>query len=195
MKKEIVVIIALVAAGFILFTGTKSFQLNNPEASSPSPISLPAFLFPTLEAPTADRATVGSEAWQTLQNYLTFAKNHDLSGVKSLSHQISPTCADPLREKECFALMDSIYSLAGELDPRIFKFIQNDNKQVVMYTDGPVVLIIYFTRSENRILKVLGLRACVEMQGGDPCVEPDTLKNDEDKDGWWDTVETLFYNN
>lgn len=194
MKKEVVVIIALVAAGFILFTGTKSFQLNSPGADSPSPISLPAFSFPTLEVPTADRATIANEAWQTLQNYLNFAKNHDLPGVKSLSYQLSPTCSDPLREEECFALMDSVYALAGELEPSIFRYIQNDSSQVVMYTDGPVVLILYFARTEDEVLKILGLRACVEMQGGDPCVEKDALKNDEDKDGWWDTVETLFYN-
>ena len=194
MRKEVIVIIALLAAGFIFVTGTRNFQMDNSRASNDSSVSFPSFSFPYLERPQPPSAALANEAWQTFQSYLEFAKTHNLAGVRSLSPQISPACSDPIREEECFALMDSVYSIAGELEPSIFKYIQGDERQAVMYTDGQTVLILYFTRAEDKTLKVLGLRFCLEDETSEEkCVETDSLSNDEDGDGWWNTVESLFY--
>lgn len=194
IKKEIIVIIALVAAGFIFVTGDRNFQIDRSAKTNDVTISLPSFEFPSLDIQGPDDTQIANEAWNTLQKYLGFAVNHDLAGIRSLSHQISPTCEDLTKQQECFALMDNVYAIANDLEQESFKYIQRDARQVVMYTDGPVVLILYFTQADDKVLKILGLRACIESETSeDKCVKPETLKSDTNSNGWWDSVESLFY--
>ncbi len=134
------------------------------------------------------------EAWTTFERYIEFARTHNLAGIKSLSHQISATCGDSSREEECFALMDSVYAFASTFKLSDFKHVLLDERQIIMYTDAPTVAILYFTRDEAGALKVLGIRFCFEDETvEEKCVETDSIKEDEDGDGWWDSVESLFY--
>ncbi|OHB10023.1 MAG: hypothetical protein A3G05_01890 [Candidatus Zambryskibacteria bacterium RIFCSPLOWO2_12_FULL_45_14] len=134
------------------------------------------------------------EAWTTFQNYLEFAKAHDLSGLRSISYQISPTCNDPAKEAECFALMDNVYNIASYFKLSDFRHIQADERQIIMYTDGPVVVMLFFTRDLGGALKVLSMRICLEDETSiEKCVETDPDKRDLNGNGWWDNVESLFY--
>ncbi|MDZ4205875.1 MAG: hypothetical protein U1C12_01550, partial [Patescibacteria group bacterium] len=134
------------------------------------------------------------EVWIIFQNYLEFARTHNLAGIKNLSHQISATCSDSAKEAECFALMDSVYAIASTFEPSEFKNIQSDERQIIMSTDGPMVAILYFTKDKTGAIKVLGLRFCFEDETvQEKCVEPTSIKNDADSNGWWDSVESLFY--
>lgn len=169
MKKEILVFIALVVIGAIAALGASKLEDRN----SPENISL--------------------AAWSTFDVYVEAARTHDLASLTTVSHQLSPACLDATREVECFALMDSVYSIASSLDKTGFKYVETDSKQIVMWTDGPGVAILYFTREGRNAPKVLGLQFCLEIEAGDPCVERETLKNDGDEDGWWDKTEELFY--
>ena len=194
MQKKIIIITALFAVGLILVLGARNFNVDGSAEGSASFMSFPSFSLPNFGKSNQNIAEAANEAWETFEKYLGFAKSHDLEGLRSVSHQISDVCNDPTKEADCFLLMDSVAEVANELDPAKFKHIQKDDKQVVMFTDGPGVFILYFTRAEDKNLRVLGLQFCIQDDNPkNSCVKTDTIKNDSDGDGWWDAVESLFY--
>ena len=154
--------------------------------------------------PLAQSSSVGTLAWDTLEQYLEVAKAHDLPKVKSLSHQLSPTCQDPVREAECFNLMDSVYGFGSTFKESDFTQVFADEKQIVMmteYAENPEVgqqavqIVLFFTRDPDGTPKVLSMRFCFKEPGTAPsnCVETDPKSRDLDNNGWWDSVEALFY--
>lgn len=186
MKKQSNVLIPFLAIGVVFALGYKGFGWENNLKKNAAVRTVNSFV--TSEA-------IEHEAWRVFENYLKFARLHNLAGVKSLSHQISATCNDPLRIEECFALMDNVYGILSPFQQSDFRHIEEDNRQIVMYTDGPVVAILFFTKDLDGALKVLGLRFCLEVEdeGAEPCVEADQIRGDQDGNGWWDSVESLFY--
>jgi len=185
MTKQNGILIPLLAISVVFLLGYQGFGWENIfKNTEPIDTTIPLAVSDPLKA----------EAWTIFQNYLNFAKNHDLAGIRSLSHQISATCNDPLKEKECFTLMDSVYSFASAYKLNDFKHIQADGRQIIMSTDGPTVVILYFTKDESVSLKVLGMRFCFEDETAlNSCVETDPAKRDVDGNGWWDSVESLLY--
>ena len=152
-----------------------------------------SFTVPDLSRPLPNGPKRG--AWTTFENYLEFARAHNLAGVKSLSYQISATCSDATKIEECFALMDSVYEIAKDFKLSDFKHVEEDGRQIVMYSDGPLVAILFFTKDLGGTPKVLGLRFCLEDETfQEKCIEAGSIRHDEDGDGWWDGVESLFYN-
>jgi hypothetical protein len=202
MKKEyiyICVAVALVGLAFAFFPQLFSFSKEDQEGS-PRPVSIdlptPNFSLPDFSTPGAAK-----EAWATWQEYLTAARAHDLSKVRSLSHQLSPACTDPAREAECFELMDSVVFFAGELKQRDFIHFASDARQTVLTTDyleiagseEPIMTVIYFTQASGTY-KVLGLRFCLgDEESHGQCVNTDPATRDQNDNGWWDDVEELFY--
>ena len=185
MNKQAGVLIPLLAISVVFLLGYKGFGWENSLKGTEI-----ANILTTFSTTNSDKR----EAWTTFQNYLEFARTHNLSGIRSLSHQISATCGDQSREEECFALMDSIYAFTSTFTLSDFKHIQSDKKHVIMYTDGPMVAILFFTKDENDFLKILGMRFCFEDETAlNSCVETDPAKRDLDGNGWWDSVESLFY--
>jgi hypothetical protein len=154
----------------------------------------------TLSFPTLDATPVGMEAWSVWQRYLSATNSHDLETVRSFSHQLSPTCADPDKKTECDELMDSAYFFGSGFKQADFTNVVYDDKQIILSTnyltiegvDDPTKIVIYFTRT-NTGPKVLGMRFCFgeESEEGQ-CVQTDREKRDQDRDGWWDDVEELF---
>ena len=179
MTKQNGILIPLLAISVVFLLGYKGFGWENSLIST-------NLLHP-------QQNNLEHDAWTTFQNYLEFARTHDLPGLRNLSHQISATCNDPAKENDCFALMDSVYSFAGNLKLGEFKHIQSDERQIIMYTDGPMVAMLYFTRNKNDI-KVLGMKFCFEDETTiGTCVKTDAIKRDLNGNGWWDSVESLFY--
>ena len=183
------ILIPLLALGVVVTIGYKGFGWENSLKSlEEKEIVRNITEFVTPKPPK-------HEAWQVFENYLEFARTHNLDGIKSLSHQISATCLDETRTEECFALMDNLYNIASTLRQSDFRYIEEDSRQIIMSTDGPVVAILFFTKDLTGTPKVLGLRFCIESGevGTEPCVEIDPAKRDLDENGWWDKVESLFY--
>jgi hypothetical protein len=194
-RQILIVFVALFGAGAILMANTPLLGVHQPVSEVKSfRERIPLTINPFFKLTLFDDALITTQAWTTFQNYLEFAKTHNLTGIRSLSHQISDTCNDPLRESECFALMDSVYSFASEFEASEFKHLQADDKQILLYTDGPVRAILFFTRDTSKIPKILGLQFCEELEFAiDSCIETDPEKRDLDHNGWWDNVEALFY--
>ncbi|MDP2641903.1 MAG: hypothetical protein Q8P21_01265 [bacterium] len=196
MNKYIAVVAAIVVVGIFSANSYKApdgFSFSSRNTSVPPlPFSIPSF--PSLKIPMPGPEAEKEAAWSVWQNYLEFARQHDLAGIRNVSHQISATCNDPIRETECFALMDSVYAIGSTLSADALKYVYYDNRQIVMATDGPVVGTLFFTKTNNSYIKVLGLRLCFEDETSvEKCVKPESIKQDEDSNGWWNSVESLFY--
>lgn len=192
--KYIVVFVAIFAIFYIFFAENKVFNTDLPVTSKHDlTLSLPTVSIPSIQLPDIGKNLLADKAWSVFENYLNFAHNHDISGVQSLSYQISDTCKNPESETACFGLMDSLYEIASPLKRSEFTHIQSDERQIVMFTDGPVVVILYFIR-KGGAPKILGLSYCIENEDEmGQCVETDPVLRDEDNNGWWDSVERLFY--
>ena len=194
MNKWALSTLAIIIALAIFFFATRSFEVQEPQPARDLSLSIPSLTPPSLDILPNNNSNLAQEAWEIFQNYLAFAHAHDLEGLRTLSHQISDTCNNPAKEKGCFELMDSVYTLASPFTLNDFKNIISDEKQIIMYTDGPDVVMLYFTRKEDGTPKVLGMRFCLENATETiSCVETDPTKRDLNNNGWWDSVESLFY--
>lgn len=195
MKKQLIILIAIAALGIILYSGNKDFnKITRSLFSHTDSLSLPSFSFDSLKISLGGNDTPSHRAWTTFEKYLEFAKNHDLPGLKSLSHQISPVCNDQAQEAECFKLMDSVHAFGSMLEEGAFKNSESDDRQIVLYTEGPGRAFLYFTQDEEKNIKVLGMRFCLDDEAtGFQCAQKNANKLDENANGWWDSVESLFY--
>lgn len=204
-KKQIVILVIIIAidtglyiAGSNLLSLATPKEESNQTSTDPNTTStIPSFtppILPSLGIPPISDATLAREAWSIFEQYLTYAKAHDLAGVKRLSHQLSLTCADPTKSAECFTLMDSVYNIGSTFEAGLFKNVASDSRQIIIFTDGPEVAFIYFTRDGKKNLKLLGIRLCMDVESSlETCVEGNVDKKDDDNDGWWNSVESLFY--
>lgn len=185
MKKQKSVAIALVAIITVFVLGYQGFgweKFVKSEAIIKLGISFSA------------NDKIKLESWNVFQKYIKLAKAHDIEGLRALSHQISDTCNDNSKRAECNNLMDNVYTLSSSFELSDFKHIETDDKQIVLYTDGPTVVTLFFTREDRRNIKVLGMRFCFEdPETKRPCVDAGALRLDSDGNGWWDEVESLFY--
>ena len=189
MNKDKGVLIPLLAIGVVLYIGYGTFEWEGGVKIDEVKETVSA-----IEGSDKDEDVSKSPTWTIFQNYIEFARTHNLAGIRSLSYQISEICNDPTREAECFALMDSVYNIAITFKESDFKYIMADRRQIIMYTDGPAVVSLFFVIDETLATKVLGMKVCLEDEATvGTCVETDPAKRDIDLDGWWDSVESLFY--
>jgi hypothetical protein len=198
MSKYIGVAVALAVVGFT-FLNINPYKIaeNKPRSAG---LTLPgiSFTLPKLSLPGINQAAadpaIGVRAFAVFSQYLEFARTHNLEGLSSLSYQLSAACKDPAQETECFRLMDSVYFFASDLRREDFKHVKADGKQAILYTDGPAVKLLYFTRDDSGNFKVLGLRFCEERsETSEPtCIELNADTRDSDNDGWWNSTEELF---
>ncbi|MFH1473182.1 MAG: hypothetical protein ABIF06_02115 [bacterium] len=179
MKKIIFALIVLIALGFLL-TSTKNWTTNektgteievvNPEQVDKDKLSIS---LPSITAPNLNFALpfignpLAEKAWNIFQGYLRGAHEHDLPGIRVLSHQISDTCNDPAQEETCYYLMDSVYTLGSSFEKNVFTHIWSDEKQIILATDykqvddeqaevrGLTRAMLYFTLDKNGNPKVL----------------------------------------
>lgn len=106
---------------------------------------------------TNEDKRVAHLAWTTFEKYVAFAKAHDIQGIKSLSRELSPTCSDPSKVKDCNLLMDDIAAVGAIFSEKDFTHILYDDKQIILSTDfkredysqlrGYTRTVIYFTRN------------------------------------------------
>lgn len=203
MEKYISVALAVSVVALALLVSSGGFPISTDKSSG---LSLPALSFSPsklhLDLPGLNKSDVGREAFAVFRDYREFARTGDIEGIKSLSHQISPACSDPERREECERLMASVYYFTQDFKEEDFKHIYFDDRQLVMLTDflpsaespdrEPIRSALFFTRMEGGP-KLLGIKFCLpnEERPGE-CFETDPGKRDQDKNGWWDQVESFF---
>ncbi len=197
MKRNIAVIVALVVVLGLFFVYGKSFHPSN---SAGSKLDLPSL--PNAKLPAFDNVFTVTSAWGVFQDYLKAAHRHDLITVKSLSYQLSETCANPDKATDCNTLMDSVYLIAKDFKQGDFVNVASDDKQIIMSTDYMNIgegapktkVVLLFVKSDQGEPLVLGIRFCYgEESDANVCVITDPAKRDADKDGWWDDIEVLFH--
>lgn len=208
MKKiHLIVLLALLATGFILVSSSKHFETSSkpatPEKLSASLPKLSSSLFETLGLNLRQNTLTKEMAWQTFLAYLQTLKEKDFETFLKLSHQVSPTCANPELRTECEELMDLVYEFGQTLAQEDFKHIASDERQAILYTDYLALedgwlerRAIYFTRV-GVLTKVLGIKACYTQDPllADDCINLDAETRDQNQNGWWDNLEALFYSN
>jgi len=194
MKKYIAIAIALVVVGWGFSNYFPEFSPKSAGNDTPSSPLLTTFYAPSFKLPGLEQIGVKGMALDVWEKYLDAAKNHDLIKIKELSYQLSSQCTDPDEEAECFQLMNSIYFFGSTLKSDDFKYVEADNKQVIMYTDGPDRSILYFTKDTSGNMKLLGVRVCSEDQENPQltCADLNVYTRDDDGDGWWNSTESLF---
>lgn len=200
-KQHIAVAVALVVVGFAFFPSLFQMIEDPGNSSTPRPLSL-ELPNPFLSLPDFSNQNVADEAWATFEDYLDAARAHDLARLRSISHQISPACADPARIEECYGLMDSVVFFSEGLKQSDFTNSASDARQTVLSTnymaiegaEAPIKAVLYFTRGSSGEHKMLGLRFCFGDKDNekDSCVETRESERDRDGNGWWDDVEALF---
>ncbi len=198
-KKTIAIIVALAAIVVLLLVGTSNKSWKGPAGPDTflSNLHFPSFG----NLPNAGDTFTVTAAWSTFQDYLKFAKNHDIEGVKSLSYQLSEVCANPATRADCETRMDSVYAIAHGFRLEDFKNVFYDEKQIILATDymdlgagaDPIKVVLYFVKDDKSQPKVLGIRFCFGTEDANhTCVITDPAKRDADNDGWWDDIEEFF---
>jgi len=211
MKKPIIAVIVLIALGYILFLNVDNFNIKgNYSTSTPSEsIPLPDFSnglnIPKL---SLKDSIVGAEAWQAFDDYRKAAHDHNLEEIKKLSYQLSDTCKNKQTESDCFAIMDGLYEATKDFKIADFTNTIFDDKQIISYTDYQKEApeegssedrfgrtLIYFIKSPTGSPLILSIKFCStnDLEMPDHCVEPDPSKRDLDNDGWWDSLQNIFY--
>ncbi len=172
---------------------------------------------PIVETPkssTETASTVKKSAWAVFQQYLAFAKVHNFVGLKSVAHQTSDTCNDPIKTTECNDLMTGVYDIGIKFVEKDFSIVWFDSKQIILSTDfqtesgdttrSLVRKIIYFTRDSKGVPKVLSFSTPDEVtyaviNKSEP-IATSTIDarlefriKDSDQDGAPDEVETCSY--
>ncbi len=90
--------------------------------------------------------------------------------------------------------MDSVYLIGSPFKLSEFTNFMSDGKQIMLYTDGPDKVILFFTRDSTGDPQVLGMRFCRELENSnESCVMTDPAKRDLDGNGWGASIESLFY--
>jgi len=198
MVKKIT-ILAVVVAIMLLGFNLNIKNYNKTDAESELAISLPAVTAPNLELsfPSPDNL-LKEKAWNVFKNYLENAYEHDLPGLRMLSHQISNTCNNPEMKDACFSLMDNVYFIGSSFVKDDFKNIWSDEKQIILATDYRQISIealginelvrnvIYFTIDKNGNPKILSFND-TESKDFNPIIK------DTDGDSWWEGIEVFFY--
>jgi hypothetical protein len=141
-------------------------------------------------------------AWAVFQKYLTFNKNKNLEGVKSIVYKVAPVCADPKTIVECEGRMASAYSYGSVLKKEDFTNVWSDNRQIILATDfwtesakeidqyGRFRSIIFFIKGADGEWKLLSFsptKGGATSKGDASQAEVDsklvTYTEDKDKDG------------
>jgi hypothetical protein len=105
------------------------------------------------------------ESLKTFDSYLSYAKDHNIEGLATLSHKLGPVCSDPEKLEECNALMDTVYQLGSEIEKEKLTITLSDKRQIILLSEyervedefmtGYKRTIIYFTRDEKGNPKLL----------------------------------------
>lgn len=217
MKKNILGAIGIVAVIIIIFAINNFSKKSAVSTTQDNTPSTPTDIFATNTSKNSTGSSrfknpvnsVAHQAWLVLQDYLEAAKNHDIVGIKNLSHQLSSSCQDITSEEnknKCFDLMDNVYQIGITLKESDYINVWSDSKQIILFTDSTKtedentlassVALLYFTVDSKDNPKILGMNPYKEVfvkKGSLSKAEVENnlklLLKDTDKDGVGDQDE------
>jgi len=160
-KKQNTVFISLIAIGVVIFAGYEGFGWKKYFNDFEEKV---ATAWETIEGKQDTRTTeeVTAEAWQVIEEYLGYAKAHDLEGVRKLSYKLSPTCENVSKIEECYALMDSVHAIISLFTKDNFNHALWNTKKITLFTDykDGTRVALYFIRDNDHVLKINGMKFC-----------------------------------
>jgi len=160
MKKQNKTLIILIAIGVVIFAGYEGFGWKKyvkplMETGFPSELGTP------VSKSDKSEVEVKAEAWQVVEEYLGYAKAHDLEGIKKLTYTLSETCTDESKREECYELMDSVYNIISIFKSTDFKHVLWNDRKITLFTDykDGTRTALYFIK-DNNALKIAGMKFC-----------------------------------
>ena len=170
MKKNILVVIGVIVVLFVLSTFIKGYSptrgdIINNDKETEKPKSPVISDLPEQKLPLGN--SLKDDIWTLFQKYLTYNKNRNLEGVKSVVYKISPICADEKTQLDCMARMSLAYQYGSVLKEDNFKNFWADDKQAILASDfweeegkdtkdlGRYRSIIFFIKNEKGEWKLL----------------------------------------
>jgi len=138
----IIIAIFVLVFALLVFWGIKNktiVDLDDPNFSWDTGSSTPNFLLDegpkNEEENTNPRSSSLDSAWKVFQEFLLKAQAKDIDGVRLLTYKQSEACADPEREEECIARMDTAYELGKNMKKQDFVHVWEDKSQIILSTD------------------------------------------------------------
>ncbi len=169
MKNKIIlgiIVLVLIVLGLVL-TKRSEAPTAEPSVNDELTASSTDQVASTSDSSTPLAKDPKTEAWDLFQKYLSYNKNQDLAGVKSLVYKISKVCDTTKPSDECKARMSSAYAHGSTLKKEDFINVWSDKRQTVLTTDfwtetsvelnlvGRFRSMIVFVRNEKGELKLL----------------------------------------
>lgn len=106
------------------------------------------------------------DPWVTFAAYLSAAQNNDIALIAKYSHQVSSVCLDEAKREDCFARMQTAYTVGSSFKKSDFTVKSEDNKQLILSTEplvyedkdviGYSTKYLLFTKDESGTFKVAG---------------------------------------
>jgi carboxypeptidase C (cathepsin A) len=132
MKKYIITGGVILVAGFAIWQimpGKTELSYINMSGNSSTTTPTPKPLS-TKETKEKDAA------WAVLQSYIAFAKAKDITGVTSLSYQLSPSCKEYTKnednKKDCDTKMENVANIGSQLEKEKLTNVWYDDKQIIL---------------------------------------------------------------
>jgi len=209
MKNKIIiaiVVVVLAGLGFYFFQNRGSAPVVEIEHNA------------TSTPETGTKLTNFDLAWNVLQQYLAYAKAHDVAGVEKLSYQLTDSCKkyneSEANKTDCDARMNTVYNFGYSFKKSDFIYEWSDKKQIILSTDWAVsgeadysarMRSIIFFIVDGSTIKVLSFKPAqgtivskFDKKEGEPEVKLSEAEvqrrlveftEDKDKDGIEDFVE------
>ena len=139
MKRNAIIILIIVLALLtVFFLRDKREPVRDPGLDDSNlEVSTSTSTPSVSEATSTKPAQVSTKdkAWKVLEQYLSFAKDKNVEGVKSLSYQISAECKSAPKSDGCLNKISTVYFFGKELKKEDFKYVWSDSKQIILATD------------------------------------------------------------
>jgi hypothetical protein len=136
MKNKILYIIGTIIVIAVLFFAFKNVSFVPVKNNLPAQTNQTNQIepkFPEQILPLSNNSR--DMAWAVFQKYLSYNKDHNLDGVKSIVYKVNSICADKVATDECKNRMDLAYSYGSALKKEDFVNVWSDSKQTILATD------------------------------------------------------------
>lgn len=140
MKKNLLITIGTFVLLAIFFNFTKIDILtlgkkskNDTKTENQKPNEIVVGDIPEQKLPLSNDSK--DMVWGLFQKYLSYNKNKNLEGVKSIVYKLSPVCMDPKTQLDCYARMALAYQYGSVLKEDNLKNFWMDEKQIILSSD------------------------------------------------------------
>jgi hypothetical protein len=159
MKRNIIIALVIIIALLVIFAfrdreprvKDPGLDDTNLEVSTSTDTIGTTTITSTRVSPSPASLSLKDKSWAVLEQYLKFAKDKNLEGLKTVSYQISAECKNSPKSDACLNKLSTVAFFGQELKKENFKYVWSDSKQIILATD------FKFEENEQMISKTRGI--------------------------------------